>query len=58
MVDLYTHNNVFKLFGFPIFPFWTYLMKIIPETRQCVRANCVIYVCITNNVYVTVQIGI
>jgi hypothetical protein len=25
--------NTFKLFGFPIFRFCAYLMKIIPETR-------------------------
>ena len=24
----------FKLFGFPIFPFWAYLMVVIPETRR------------------------
>jgi hypothetical protein len=23
-----------KLFGFPIFRFWAYLIKIIPETRR------------------------
>jgi len=28
----YTQN--FKLFGFPIFRFWAYLMKVIPETRR------------------------
>jgi hypothetical protein len=24
----------FKLYGFPIFRFWAYLMKVIPETRR------------------------
>jgi hypothetical protein len=24
----------FKLFGFPIFRFWAYLMEVIPETRR------------------------
>jgi hypothetical protein len=24
----------FKLFGFPIFPLWAYLMKVFPETRR------------------------
>jgi hypothetical protein len=24
----------FKLFGFPIFRFWAYLMQVIPETRR------------------------
>jgi len=24
----------FKLFGFPIFRYWAYLMKVIPETRH------------------------
>ena len=26
------HPNTFKLFGFPIFQFWAYLTKVIPET--------------------------
>jgi hypothetical protein len=26
--------NTFKLFGFPIFRFWAYLIKVIPETRR------------------------
>ena len=24
----------FKLFGFPIFQIWAYLMKVVPETRR------------------------
>jgi len=24
-------SNTFKLFGFPIFRIWAYLMKVIPE---------------------------
>jgi hypothetical protein len=24
--------NILKLFGFPIFRIWAYLMKVIPET--------------------------
>jgi hypothetical protein len=28
-----TPQKTIKLFSFPIFWFWTYLMKIIPETR-------------------------
>jgi hypothetical protein len=30
---LYCSQN-FKLFGFLIFRFWAYLMKVIPETRR------------------------
>ena len=26
-------TNTFKLFGFPIFRYWAYLMKVIPEKR-------------------------
>jgi len=26
--------KTFKLFGFPIFRFWAYLMKVIPETHR------------------------
>jgi len=25
----------FKLFGFPIFRFWAYLMKVIPKNASC-----------------------
>jgi hypothetical protein len=41
--NIYFHNvsflvlllsNTFKLFGFPIFRFWTYLMTVFPETRR------------------------
>ena len=34
ILSLFTESsqNV-KLFGFPIFRFWVYLMKVIPETR-------------------------
>ena len=33
---VYLLANFFKLFGFPTFRFWAYLMKVIPETR-CVH---------------------
>ena len=29
----YCSHNL-KLFGYPIFRFWSYLMKVIPETRR------------------------
>jgi hypothetical protein len=29
-----------KLFGFPIFWLWTYLMKVIPNTRPVHHKNC------------------
>ena len=31
---LFNCSQNFKLFGFPIFRFWAYLMKVIPETRH------------------------
>jgi hypothetical protein len=30
---VYLLAKLFKLFGFPTFRFWAYLMKVIPETR-------------------------
>ena len=27
-------QNTFKLFGFPMFRYWAYLMKVIPEKRR------------------------
>jgi hypothetical protein len=31
LVLLFYCSQNFKLFGFPIFRFWSYLMKVIPE---------------------------
>ena len=41
----------FKLFGFPIFRFWAYLMKVIPEMR---RAHYIWYLCFYCIVFVFV----
>jgi hypothetical protein len=38
--DIYPEEKCrqnFKLFSFPIFWFWAYLMKVIPETRRTTK---------------------
>jgi hypothetical protein len=46
--------KILKLFGFPIFWLWVYLMKVIPETR--VHTKLDIYVSMTNSFNFGIQI--
>ena len=47
-------SSNFKLFDFPIFQFWAYLMEVIPETRRAYQCNICVF--ITTNHLISVSL--
>ena len=47
-------SSNFKLFDFPIFRFWAYLMEVIPETRRAYQFNICVF--ITTNHLISVSL--
>jgi hypothetical protein len=50
----FCYQNILKLFGFLIFRYWSYLMKVIPETCRC-ALNLISMILLLNKIKEYVQ---